>query len=379
MKTRKAYIALGFVLATGLGAIAVVQGCGADLRASQDVEPYLHKALTHTVEIQPGYVLEREFAGEVRAGQASELGFEMAGQVIELLVDEGDEIQRGQVLARLDVDLLRSQRDELDAQVAELEAELQTVRRDLERVERLRSENLVSERERDNLAGRVEVLEASLSRITAALRANQIRLDKSELRAPFNSRIAVRHVDSGVVVDAGTAIFGLVESGVREVRAGVPVSLADNLRPGDEVEIRTGNDYSEGLVIQVSPLVNQATQSRAVRVAVEEQWAPGEIAYLLVGVEMDLQGAWLPDSAVTEGLRGTWVVYAAVPEGDGEAILESRNVVIHHAVAGRLFVSGALIDGEAVVADGLHRFAPGQRVRPQAAPLEPLSIMQDAH
>ncbi len=103
--------------------------------------------------------------------------------------------------------------------------------------------------------------------------------------------------------------------------------------------------------------------------AIEDDWAPGEIAYLIVGVDIEMSGAWLSDTAVTEGARGTWVVYAAVPQGDGRAMLESRSVVIHHAVAGRLYVSGALYDGDQVVVGGLHRYAPGQRVRPEPSPV----------
>lgn len=358
----------GLALIAWLAAASTLQGCGADSHAGQAAEPYLHHVSTEVVRLQPGYLLEREFAGEVRAGQASELGFELAGQVTELLVDEGDEIYRGQVLARLDTDLLRSRRDELAAQMEELRAELETTRRDFERVERLSSENLASERERDSLAGRVRVLEASLDRVAATFEANEIRLGKSELKAPFDSRIGARHVDSGVVVDAGTPLFGLVESGAREVRAGVPLAIADRLCAGDTVEVRAGETFAEGRVIQVGAVVNQATRSRAVRVAVGDAWAPGEIAYLRVGVETDTAGAWLADSAVTEGVRGTWVAYVAVPEGDGRATLEPRSVVIHHASAGRLFVSGALHEGDEVVAGGLHRLAPGQKVRTEPSP-----------
>ncbi len=362
----------------GLSGVIAIQGCGTDIQASQEEESYLHVAETQPVRMQSGYVLEREFAGEVRAGQTSDLGFELAGQITELLVDEGQDIRHGQLLARLDSRIVLAQGDELDAQLAELDAELQTVRRNLERAERLRGDNLISERERDNLAGRVDVLNASLDRVRAAREVNEIRLGKLELRAPFDSRIDRRHVDSGVVVEAGSPIFSLVESGAREVRAGVPVSMAERLHPGKAVEVRVGRKVSVGHVIHLGPVVNQATQSRFVRIAVEDPWSPGEIAYLLIGVNIEMAGAWVPAAAVTEGVRGTWVVYAAMPEGDSRARLESRSVVIHHAAGGRLYVSGSLSDGETIVSGGLHRLAPGQRIRPQPAALENLSLATEA-
>ncbi len=60
---------------------------------------------------------------------------------------------------------------------------------------------------------------------------------------------------------------------------------------------------------------------------------------------------------------GAELVYVAVPSGDGEAVLETRTVTIEHAAGGKLFVSGALSNGEWVLAGGLHRVAPGQIVR----------------
>jgi RND family efflux transporter MFP subunit len=373
MRSWKLYSFIGVATLSALIGAAILQGCGLDIHASQAQEPYLHTARTHEVHIQSSYLLEREFAGEIRAGQNSELGFELAGQVTGLLVDEGDEIKAGQILGKLDTNLLLAQQSELNAQADELRAELDTTRRDLTRIESLRVENLASEREHDNLAGRVQVLEASLKRIAALQSANQIQLDKSVLRAPFDSRIASRHVDYGVVVNAGTPVFSLVETGQNEVRAGVPHSLAATIRSGDLVDVRVGDRLTSGHVIQVGAVVNQATRTRAVRVAIQESRAPGEIAYLRIGVDMDIAGAWLPDTAVTEGLRGTWVVFAAVPEGDGRATLEARSVVIHHAIAGQLYISGAVHDGEQIVSAGLHRFAPGQHVRPEAASTEILA------
>jgi multidrug efflux pump subunit AcrA (membrane-fusion protein) len=100
-----------------------------------------------------------------------------------------------------------------------------------------------------------------------------------------------------------------------------------------------------------------------VRVAVESSWTPGTLAYLQIDERVPQTGGWVPDTAVTEGLRGTWVAYIAVPAGDGLFRLEARSVVIHHADSGKLFVSGALAEGDQVVTGGLQRLAPGQLVR----------------
>ncbi|MBT8050452.1 MAG: efflux RND transporter periplasmic adaptor subunit [Gammaproteobacteria bacterium] len=345
-------------------AMAGLAGCNWDSRADESSEPYYHRVGTIEVQLQSGFDVEREFAGEVRAGQRSELGFEFPGQVASLAVDVGDSVSAGQLLAQLDTQLLETERVELGARREETLAELDTTRQNLARIKRLQVEKLASERELDELTGRARVLEASIARIDAALQANQVRFDKSGLRAPFDAIVAARRVDSGAVVDAGAPVFGLVQEGVREVRSGVPSRLAESLETGKTVWLSTGDDRIEGRVISVGPVVDQATRSRTVRVRLNEDWAPGALAYLALEVPVQTEGAWLPDSAVTHGARGTWVVYAVVDAGDGHSRLEPRSVVIHHATGNELYVSGALEGGEHIVAAGLHRLAPGQVVRP---------------
>lgn len=346
-----------------LAAAAVTTaGCDWDSRADT-LPPYLHRVVTVPVEIRDGYRVEREFAGEVQAGQSSQLGFEFPGQVADLRVDVGDAVEPGQLLARLDLRLLESERAELQARRKELGAELDTAERNLARVERLQAERLASERERDELSGRTRALRAALQRVDASLEANAVRLDKSELRAPFAAVIAERRIDTGQVVAAGAPVFDLVQAAVREVQAGVPVALADTLAPGDAVRVRSGAREAGGIVAGLGPVVDPATRSRALRVRVDENWSPGDLAYVALGLPVEKEGAWLPDTAVTEGARGAWVAYAAVPAGDGEGTLEARSVVVHHARGNELYVSGALGDGERIVGAGLHRLAPGQRVR----------------
>jgi RND family efflux transporter MFP subunit len=338
-----------------------LSGCDWDSHADT-ATPYLHRVDTVTVEVQPDYRLEREFAGEVQAGQSSRLGFEFPGQVAGVLVDVGDTVTAGQALARMDTRLLETERNELQARRGELEAELDTAVRNLERVRSLQAERLASERELDELEGRTRVLRASLQRVDAALQANTVRLEKSVLRAPFPAQVAERMIDAGVVVAAGAPVVSLVQDAVREIHAGVPSELAATLRDGEVVSVRAGGRTADGIVIGRGPVVDAATRSRTVRIAVAEDWSPGTLAYVGLGVPVQTTGAWLPDVAVTEGARGTWVVYAAVGQGDREAVLESRSVVVHHARGGDLYVSGALQDGDEVVATGLHRLAPGQRV-----------------
>lgn len=345
----------------------LLPGCDWSTQADTAVPAYRHVVSVIAVERQDGYDISREFAGEVVAPQSPAVSFELPGQLRSLSADEGDLVERGQVLARLDTQLLDAEARELEARAAEIDADLGLARRNLGRIERLEAESLASEREKDELASRVRALEAGKARNQAALDGNRIRREKSVLVAPFDARVRARLVDEGAVVDAGMPVFRLAQVEQREVRAGLPQAVARSLAPGDPVRLRSGTERAEGEVLTLGVEVDQGTRTQVVRIAVDRSWAPGEIAYVEAGETVPTSGVWLPDTAVTGGLRGTWLVYVAVPSGDGEAVLESRTVTIEHAADGKLFVSGALTDGEWVLTGGLHRVAPGQVVRAELA------------
>lgn len=341
----------------------LLQGCGRDGFAASDESAYLHKVDLVAVALQPGYTIEREFAGVVEANQTSELGFELSGRIDTLYVNEGDSVSAGQLLAELDSGLLHSQRDELKARLDSLQSELELAQRNLHRVEQLRQERLASEHERDALFSREQVLQAAMREVQAALQANRLRLDKSRLHAPFAARIGRRSADMGTVIEAGMPVFTLLESGTREVRVGIPTALFPELTTGHSVQVRNGLEVVDGVVLARGARVDQATRTRSLRIAVNAPWTPGELAYAQLEQLVELEGIWLQAAAVTEGVRGTWVVFAAVPQSDATALLETRSVTVHHSVHDRVYVSGALANDEWLVSHGLHRLAPGQLVR----------------
>lgn len=343
--------------------VVLLSGCDWNSQADNMPLPYLHQVAVQPVRLEDHFAVEREFAGQVESRQNPTVAFELPGRISQLLVNEGDAARADEVLARLDTQLLDAARLELEAGAAEITTELDLARRNLARIERLERDQLASEQERDKLSSEVRLLEASLQRNQAALDGNRIRLEKSELRAPFNALIQQRLADEGTVVEAGAPVFNLVESGLREVRAGIPAHLVSGLAVGDRLPIRVASERTQGELIAIGAVVDQGTRSQVLRLAVSANWSPGELAYVAISEPREQRGSWLPDTAATEGLRGSWVAYVALPSGDGQAVLEKRSITVHHALNGMLFVSGALNEDDLVVTGGLHRVAPGQQVR----------------
>ena len=91
---------------------------------------------------------------------------------------------------------------------------------------------------------------------------------------------------------------------------------------------------------------------------------------LVLPQQRDGAGYWLPARVLTESSRGLWSAYVAkplaAPRGEATHRIARRLLEVTHQEADRVFVRGALRDGDAVVAEGIQRLVPGQLVRPVA-------------
>jgi len=91
------------------------------------------------------------------------------------------------------------------------------------------------------------------------------------------------------------------------------------------------------------------------------------VGRLLVRTDLAERGFWAPVTALAEGRRGLWSMYVLTPD-NGAFRLEPRPVEVLHAEGDTVFVRGAVDDGDDVLAAGVSRVAPGQRVRPEGQP-----------
>ena len=128
----------------------------------------------------------------------------------------------------------------------------------------------------------------------------------------------------------------------------------------------------EGTLLWASSQRDARTRTLDVILAVEageRDLRDGDLVDVAVPREIADTGFWLARTALTEGSRGLWSVYVARPLSSPEARavdlhqLERRQVEVLHAMEDRVYVRGALLEGEHVVSGGLQRLSPKQRVR----------------
>ena len=218
-------------------------------------------------------------------------------------------------------------------------------------------------------AERIEAQGARVAQLEAALRRVDLDVRDSTLTAPFAGRILRRHLDEGSVATPGQPVLTLVEDGALEAWIGLPPRTALELADGDEHTVRiAGGAYDASLRARL-PRLDAQTRTQTVLFALPAEAAshvvPGQVARLQLEERIDVQGFWLPTSALSRGVRGLWAVYGLRLAKDGEAYQVVRHPVeVLHTEAERAFVRGALDAEVPVVTGNSERVAPGQRVLP---------------
>ncbi|MEL7493699.1 MAG: HlyD family efflux transporter periplasmic adaptor subunit [Cyanobacteria bacterium J06554_11] len=337
---------------------------------------------TVTAAMSESYDVSRTYTGEIAALQASELGFERSGQLTAILVPEGAQALAGEPLAQLDVQNLRTQRLQIEAEktralaqltelengarsediaaaraaVQDLEQQIALQRTQLARREILYERGAISQEALDEFSFGEGSLQAKLNQSRSQLQELQngtrpeqisaqqalvqqldarladldVNIGKSTLNAPFGGTISEHKVDIGTVVGAGQSVIRLVENDIPEARIGLPVSAISQLTIGEEKTVTINGEQYSATLTAVLPEVDAQTRTQTVILELESRAAarvsPGQTARLNLSDRIPTEGIWLPTEALTQGIRGLWTAYVVLPdvlpEGSSEDSLE---------------------------------------------------------
>lgn len=328
------------------------------------------------------------YTGTLQPGTQFMLASKAGGRLRNLLVDIGDLVAPGQVIARLDdeefiqdVAEQRAARDVAEAQLEDARAQRQVRQRAYERVADLRRRNLSSESEydiarseRDAAVANVRVAEAQVAQREAALRAAEVRLDYTTIRAEWNGEtvdrvrfVGERFVDEGANISANDPLISVID--VDTLRGVMFVTDADfaRLEVGQIARVRSDarpGEVFEGRVHRIAPLLQEDSRQARVEIRIpnsDRRLSPG----FFVGIEVDLEeveGAIVvPEDAVTrkDGRRGVYLI----EDPDSERVTVSW-VPITEGVRseGLVQVLEPEISGQ-VVTLGQHRLSDGAAVR----------------
>ena len=307
---------------------------------------------------QPSAARVRELSGRVEQTGIAPLAFEVSGRIVEIAVLDGQRFKQGQLLARIDA-------EPYALALKRATAQYQQLAKDLIRKRQLRDERILS-------ATALEQLEAA----TEAARVQQALADRdlrnTELRAPFDGRLASRSVELWQTVQAGVAAFNLENMQRFDVSVDLPQSIAWQLPPSDNLtavgwlperpdlqfplsyrERATQNSAGSGifrLVFTGKPLADiELLAGMSIRVRLKTAFGGMNDKIMAV-----------PVSSLVSTKEGGHLVWRVNPE-NGEvraAPVEVREIRRQDAL-----IEGDLKNGDKVVGAGSHFLREGLRVR----------------
>ncbi len=345
----------GAVFAVQFGSSELAQR--ADAAPAPDAAPLIPVS-TSPLIVENGYDVTRAFVGQVEPQKTVSLSFELPGRLSEITADEGDWVEKGQILASQDLSLLISERTRLTASRSAAEAQLRFAELTVARNAELNQRGFTSQAGLDEALSRQDELRARIAEIDASLENVAIRIAKSQITAPFDGRVTERLVDGGETLGAGQRVFGLVALRKPQVRIGVPLDLTDARFGNATIEV-DGAAHPATLVT-LRPDIDPVTRTRTAvfEIDTDTQLAFGQTARLIVTETIDAAGLWLSTTSLKEGVRGQWTILTVDPDD----IVRAASVEILHAESDRVFVRGAFPEGTQLIDAGPQRVTVGQQV-----------------
>jgi HlyD family secretion protein len=318
--------------------------------------------------------------GTVEARVASQVGFKVAGVLVDLRVDVGDRVPKGAVLAKLDDREQSAQVARANAAVEQAEASLQRatasaakaeanyanaksinerrqklVETNIASVETGQSSQAVRDAAFAELSvanGDIALAKASISDAKAQLALQTATLDFHSLTAPYDALVISRLKELGSALSAGQSVFSLIDPKTVWVLAYIDESKAGEIRVGEPAEIvlrSRPNQRLTGKVARIQPESDRVNEERRVEVALDSMPADislGEQAEVYITTVRLPAALLVPEAAIRNITRTEGTVWTV----ENGRLAQRRVHLGHRLLDGRYEIAGGVPEGAQVVA-----------------------------
>lgn len=315
------------------------------------------------------YAGEIALSGEVRAQTEVGLGFRTSGRIAQRLVDVGDHVSNGQILARLDPAEQQADVDAAQATVAAAQAQVQQAKATLDRQNTLLAQGVTTRSQVDQAQTAFDSAQASLQAAQAQLGNAQEALGYTVLRASVDGIVTDRTGDVGEIAAAAQALFTIAEDGGRDAVFGVQESAFLSQPNTDSIDIALISDPSikaHGKIREVSPTIDPSTGTVQVNIAIDDPPPQMTLGAAVTGTvrEKSRQAVVLPASALwsSGASPAVWVVDPA------SHVVSLKPVGIESYTTASVVVGSGLSVGDQVVIQGGKLLHPGQEVTIEGGP-----------
>ncbi len=322
------------------------------------------KVVTSTVDTMDLEVSVRGI-GTLEAVQQVTIRPEVDGLIEAVHFEEGETVEKGQLLFSIDDARIRDRLDAKKAALEEAEANLENARLVYRRRQRLFKKELGTEEARDEARAQYKAIAARVSRLKAEIRETREILADTKIKAPFTGIAGERYVDPGEWVKVGTRLVPLVQTGRLKIAFTVPEKYLGEVETGQKVKVHAPSAQDkvfEGSVYFVSPLIRQDTRNILIKAYIDNpghELSPGGFAAADLILDVLKDRPVIPEEALIPTRMGYMVFVVDNSEARG------RKVDIGIRKPGIVEIEKGLKAGETVIRAGHISVREGDKVCPE--------------
>lgn len=357
------------ILTVGLALV----GCSEnDARKKADPPPV---PITATQAVARDIPVKLQVVGRAEAFESVVMKSRVDGQVAAVLFTEGQHVNQGDVLIRLDPTDFAARLQQAEATATRDAALIAKTRADTARYTALKERNFVSEEKVNDIRTNEAAATANLGASRAAAEVARLQLSYATIRAPITGIVGARLVFPGSAVKANDVTVAVVNR-VRPllVSFAVPERHLPQLRAARQagplkVDVTQAGDTSqhfEGTVRFIDNAVDASTGTILLKAELpnqDEKLTPGQFLNVSLLLDTLRQSVAVPSKAVQQGADGNYLY--TVKE---DSSVEMRRIEVLASENGLTAVRGAIQVGETIVTDGHLRLTPGTKVRIKEEP-----------
>jgi RND family efflux transporter MFP subunit len=305
----------------------------------------------------------REFVGVVRARYETDLGFRVGGKITVRVVNVGDRVHVGDVIARLDPTDLKLQVQSSEAELAAATSNLTQTVADFDRYNALKARGYASTADFERKTAAKDEAEGRIERARRSLDLARNQLDYADLKADADGVITATLAEPGQVVAMGQAVARLAHHGDTEAVVALPETwLGEAHSAAASVRLWSdpGKIYAARLR-ELSPQADPTTRTYAAKFTIEDTddaVALGMTATVTLTHVANEKVARLPLAAIINRGSGPSVYLV-----DDHSALELRPVTVSSFTDDAAIVTSGISNGDEVVTLGVQKLNPGVKVR----------------
>jgi len=301
------------------------------------------KTLVSTIKVEKG-VFKRfsEIQGTVQSDEIVKVSSEIPGRLINVYVENGDKVHRGQLLAKIDVEAIKKKSEELQKSL-ELATEV------FERQQRLWNKNIGSE---------IQYLRAknNKERLEKALASIDFQLKKANIYAPSSGVIDRKSVEAGEMVAPGLPLMMILNTAKLKVKADVPENYLGSIHEKDIVQIKfpSLNLESSGKISLIGSTINPTNRTFAIEIKLKDRnklLKPNLLAIVLVNDYTKDDAIIVPSQLIQHEISGKAYLMIAKKIKDSY-VAKKQYVVTGEEYDGKTVIESGLTENDILINDG---------------------------